>query len=172
MKTYPGLPGPGAPQLGAPMALADFMARAGADLGASGWLTVDQDMIDAFAQLTGDLQFIHVDPVRAAAEGPFGGTVAHGFLTLSLLPRLAMDVIRPVEGIAAKVNYGFDKIRFLAPVPAGARIRGHFLRDKVEERTPGRLSILTTVTLEIEGASRPGLSAQWLSMWTLAEATA
>ena len=98
--------------LDGPMPLAEFMASAGAEVGVSDWVEVGQDMIDAFAQLTGDLQFIHVDPARAAAEGPFGGAVAHGFLTLSLLSRLGQDVIRPVEGVAAKVNYGFDKVRF------------------------------------------------------------
>jgi acyl dehydratase len=169
MKDFPGLPGPGAPTIGAPMALADFMASAGVDLGVSGWVRVDQDMIDAFAQLTGDLQFIHIDPVRAAAEGPFGGAVAHGFLTMSLLPRMVVEVIRPVEGIAAKVNYGFDRVRFLSPVPSGARIRARVRRESVEEKKPGRLSILHTITAEIEGQDRPALSAEWLSLWTLAE---
>jgi acyl dehydratase len=172
MQAFAGLPVPDAPRVLAPMALADFLASAGADLGASGWITVGQDMIDAFAQLTGDMQFIHVDPARAAAEGPFGGTVAHGFLTLSLLPRMAFDVIPPVEGIAARVNYGFDKIRFLAPVPAGARLRARFVRESVQERKPGQLAILTSVAVEIEGGERPALSAQWLSMWTLAEGAA
>jgi acyl dehydratase len=167
MKAFPGLPGPGAPTIGAPMALTEFMAGVGTDLGVSGWVAVDQDLIDAFAQLTGDLQFIHVDPARAAAEGPFGGAVAHGFLTLSLLPRMVMEVIRPVEGIAAKVNYGFDRVRFLSPVPSGARIRARVRRESAEEKKPGRLSILHTVTVEIEGKDRPAVSAEWLSLWTL-----
>ncbi len=167
MQAFPGLPGPGAPSIGAPMALAEFMAGVGTEIGVSGWVEVSQPMIDAFAQLTGDLQFIHVDPARAAAEGPFGGAVAHGFLTLSLLPRMAMEVLRPVEGVAAKINYGFDRVRFLAPVPAGARIRTRVRRDSAEEKKPGRLSVLHTVTVEIEGVDRPALSAEWLSLWTL-----
>ncbi|MGG7568114.1 MaoC family dehydratase [Rhodovulum sp. DZ06] len=169
MKTFDGLPSPGAPlDPGPAMPLEEFMASAGAT-GVSDWVEVSQDMIDAFAQLTGDLQFIHVDPARAEAEGPFGGAVAHGFLTLSLLSRLGQAVIRPVEGIASKINYGFDKIRFLAPVPSGARVRGRFTRVSIAEDKPGRLAITHLVEVEIEGQEKPALSAEWLSKWILAE---
>src|SRR5215470_14779507 len=108
--------------------LVDFRARVGEEIGLSGWLTVDQARIDAFADATEDHQFIHVDPAGAAAAG-FGGTIAHGFLSLSLLSRMAADAFLLPDNLKMAINYGFDRVRFLAPVRAGKRVRGRFTLD-------------------------------------------
>src|SRR5580698_2579435 len=105
------------------MRIDEYIARAGGEIGLSRWFTIDQKRIDAFAEITEDRQFIHVDP-EAAKASPFGETIAHGFLTLSMLSALAMDALPAIEGRAMGVNYGFEKLRFLSPVPVGARIRG------------------------------------------------
>ena len=141
-------------------------ARVGEELGVSGWLCVDQSIIDAFAVATGDHQFIHVDPVRAAAT-PFGGTVAHGFLTLSLLPRLAAAALPVLEGRTLSINYGFDRIRFIAPVRAGANIRAHFVLLGIEERSPREILSRYAVSVEIEGEAKPALAAEWLTLAVL-----
>jgi len=126
------------------------------------WFTVDQGRIDAFADATEDHQWIHVDPERAAS-GPFGATIAHGFLTLSLLPHLASALVE-VDGVAMAMNYGMDKVRFLAPVTAGSRIRATTEITGAEETRSGvRLS--STVTVEIEGADKPALVAQTLALY-------
>ena len=135
----------------------------GTELGVSPWVAVGQDLIDDFARVTGDDQFIHVDPVRARAESPYGGTIAHGFLTLSLLPVMARQVLPRTQGTRARINYGFDKIRFLAPVPAGARVRARFRLLAAEPRRPGELTLKYEVTLELEGGTQPALVAEWLS---------
>ena len=109
----------------AAISLADMAARTGQDIGTSRWFTVDQAMIDGFADVTHDHQFIHVDPA-AAAQTPFGGTIAHGFLTLSLLSAMVYDAVPPIEGVTMGVNYGFDRVRFVSPVKVDARVRGHF----------------------------------------------
>ena len=129
----------------------------------SDWLPVTQSMIDAFADATGDRQFIHVDPVRAAAT-PFGGTIAHGFLTLSLLPLLAQtaDLPRPA-GVRMGINAGAERLRFLAPVRSGARVRGRFRLLAFEARPPGQYRQATEVTVEIEGQDKPALVAEWLT---------
>ncbi|MCV6587324.1 MAG: MaoC family dehydratase [Marinibacterium sp.] len=145
------------------ISLSDFRARVGQDLGVSGWVVVDQPRINAFADATDDHQFIHVDPARAA-ETPFGGPIAHGFLTLSLLVPLARDAVPGIEGRKMAVNYGFDKIRFLAPVPAGARIRGRFRLLEVTQRAPGQVQTRTDVTVEIDGNDTPALIAEWLGL--------
>lgn len=133
----------------------------------SDWLTVDQAMIDRFADVTGDHQFIHVDPVAAAAT-PFGGTVAHGFLTLSLLPRLYAGIGRAdIPGIRMRVNYGLDGLRFVAPVRSGSRVRGVFTLASIEEKRPGQYQQATTCTVEIEGSDKPALVATWLSQFFL-----
>lgn len=144
------------------MTLEALRARAGEELGVSGWVPVMQEAIDTFAALTGDDQFIHVDPVRAA-ETPFGGTVAHGFLTLSLLSRFAREARPRLEGMRMSVNYGFDRVRFVAPVPAGARLRGRFRLTRVEDSGPGEVTLHWRVTVEIEGADRPALAADWIT---------
>jgi acyl dehydratase len=116
------------------IALEDYRKLLNGDVLTSNWLTVDQSMIDTFADATRDHQFIHVDPVRAAAETPFGGTIAHGFLTLSLLSTLAFDIMPGVHGTRMGVNYGFEKVRFMSPVKSGARVRGKFRLVGLVER--------------------------------------
>jgi acyl dehydratase len=142
--------------------LARMRALVGHETGVSDWLTVGQERIDAFADLCGDHQFIHVDPVRAAGT-PMGGTVAHGFLTLSLLSCLAAGARPRIEGTRHSVNYGFDRLRFVAPVPAGARIRARFTLAALDETRPGEVSLAWDVSVEIEGGERPALAARWLT---------
>ena len=139
--------------------------RIGQELGVSDWVTVDQDMIDKFAEAMGDHQFIHVD-VEKAKMTPFGGTIAHGFLTLSLLPRLAAeaDMPRP-EGVKMGVNYGGNKVRFLTPVKSGSRVRGRFKLLDIEEKRPGQWQQTQEFTVEIEGESKPALIAEWISQF-------
>ena len=135
----------------------------GHDLGTSDWVVVDQAKIDAFAGATGDHQFIHVDPV-AAATSPFGGTIAHGFLTLSLLAVLLPKRAIVLEGIKMGVNYGFEKVRFLAPVRSGKRVRARHKLLKFEDKGSGRYLTTTEVTVEIEGEDKHALIAEWLGM--------
>jgi acyl dehydratase len=135
----------------------------GEEVGVSGWLTIDQRRIDEFAEATEDRQFIHVDPA-AAARTPFGGTIAHGFLSLSMLSRMAAEAMLVPENIKMAVNYGLDRVRFIAPVKNGRRIRGRFRLDSVEEKAPGQLLLRHTVTVEIEGEDKPALTAQWLGL--------
>jgi len=143
--------------------LAEIRARIGTEVGVSSWLTVDQARIEAFADATDDHQFIHVDP-EAAAKTPFGGTIAHGFLTLSLLSRMAADAMLVPDGVRMGVNYGFDRVRFLAPVKSGKRVRGRFTLDSIEEKAPGQWLLRHTVTVEIEDEGKPALIAQWLGL--------
>ena len=124
---------------------------------------MDQQRIDEFADATEDRQFIHVDP-KGAAQTPFGGPIAHGFLSLSLLSRMGAEVMLLPEGLKMAVNYGFDRVRFLAPVKSGKRVRGHFTLDSVEEKAPGQLLMRHTVTVEIEDEDKPALSAEWLGL--------
>ena len=138
--------------------LSDFVGR---ELGVSDWLTVDQARIDAFAECTGDRQWIHVDPERAR-EGPFGTTIAHGFLTLSLLPKLREQIGVAPEGVAQVLNYGSDRVRFLTPVKAGDRIRVRVTLVSVEPKGPGRTLVKTENTVEIDGEDRPALVADTL----------
>ncbi|QBX36486.1 MaoC family dehydratase [Brevundimonas sp. S30B] len=139
----------------------------GQEVGLSRWITVDQDRIDAFARITEDEQFIHVDP-EAAKATPFGGTIAHGFLTLSLASAMSYDAVKPLDGVVMGVNYGFDKLRFLAPVPAGSRIRGRFKLLAAEDKGGGRWLLKHELTVEIEGADKPALIAEWLGMQMVA----
>jgi acyl dehydratase len=143
--------------------LDEIQSRVGTEVGTSGWLTVDQPRIDVFADATEDRQFIHVDPA-AAAQTPFGGTVAHGFLSLSLLSRMAAEAMLLPEGMKMAVNYGFDRVRFLAPVRAGKRVRGRFVLDSVTKKGPGQILMRHTVTVEIEGEDKPALTAEWLGL--------
>ncbi len=145
-------------------------ALIGTEIGVSNWITVDQAMIDAFAQTTQDDQWIHVDPVRAAAETPFGGTIAHGFLTLSLASRFAYDCFDTAPGQVMGINYGFNKLRFLTPVTAGARLRGRFILSSVAQRDATQLLRETTLIIEIEGVEAPALVAEWLGLTVFAEA--
>jgi acyl dehydratase len=141
----------------------EIKSRIGSEVGLSDWILVDQARIDAFADITEDRQFIHVDP-EAAAKTPFGGTVAHGFLTLSLLSRFAADSMLRPESIKMGVNYGFEKVRFLSPVRAGKRVRGRFTLASFEEKRPGQYQFTHTVTVEIEGEDKPALIADWIGM--------
>jgi acyl dehydratase len=141
----------------------DIRSRIGTEVGVSGWLTIGQDRIDAFADATEDRQFIHVD-ADAAAQTPFGGTVAHGFLSLSMLSRMGAEAMLIPDGLKMAVNYGLDRVRFIAPVRSGQRIRGHFILDSIEERAPGQLLVRHSVTVEIEGVDKPALTAQWLGL--------
>ena len=143
--------------------LDEIRSRAGTEIGLSSWLTVDQARIDAFAEATEDRQFIHTDPA-AAAQTPFGGTIAHGFLSLSLLSRMAADAMLIPEGVKMAVNYGLDRVRFLAPVRSGSRVRGRFTLDSIEEKAPGQLLMRHVVTVQIEGEDKPALTAVWLGL--------
>ena len=140
--------------------LRDFVGR---DLGVSGWLAVDQDRIDRFAEVTGDRQWIHVDAKRARRESPYGTTIAHGLLTLSLLPALRAEVGVVPGGVARVVNYGYDRVRFLSPVRSGARIRARVVLSGVEEKGEGVL-LHTANTVEVEGEDRPALVADALTL--------
>jgi acyl dehydratase len=148
------------------VSLETFRKLAGTELGPSGWLLIDQDRIDHFAEATEDHQFIHVDAERAAAT-PFGGTIAHGFLTLSLLSYLTGQYARLPEGLAMGVNYGSDKVRYLQPVRAGDRIRARSRILSVTERSPGHWLVRSAVTVEIEGESTPAMYAETLTLMIL-----
>ncbi|MEM9233690.1 MAG: MaoC family dehydratase [Pseudomonadota bacterium] len=137
--------------------------KIGTEIGVSDWLTVSQEMINQFADVTDDHQFIHVDPERAK-DTPFGGTIAHGFLTLSLLSTLAKDLDLQVPGMVAGVNYGFDKVRMVRPVPAGSEIRGRFILAEVSKKAPGQWLMRLETTVEVKGAERPAIKASWLIM--------
>ena len=143
--------------------LEEIHARIGTEIGKSDWITIDQARIDTFADITEDRQFIHVDP-EAAAATPFGGTIAHGFLTLSLLSRMAAEAMLIPDSIKMAVNYGLEQVRFLAPVLAGKRVRGRFTLDSVDEKGPGRVLMRHRVSVEIEGEEKPALTALWLGL--------
>jgi len=147
--------------------LAGLHGKIGSETGISRWFEITQARIDAFADVTEDWQFLHVDP-EAAKATPFGGTVAHGFLTLSMLSAIAYDALPRVEGTAMGVNYGFDKIRFVAPVRAGARIRGRFRLEALTQRSPIEWQMRNKVTVEIEGSEKPALIGEWLGLFVLA----
>lgn len=140
---------------------AEFEAMVGSEIGVSEWMTITQDQIDKFADCTHDHQFIHVDP-EAAAKTPFGSTIAHGFLTLSLLSAMVYQM-PSIEGVVMGVNYGMNKMRFVSPVKVGARVRGRFVLGKVDEIRPGEIQTTLNVTIEIEGQDKPALVAEWLS---------
>lgn len=141
----------------------ELQTKAGETIGTSEWLLVDQEMIDKFADATGDHQFIHVNPDMAKMT-PFGGTIAHGFLTLSLIPVLTekSDIERP-EGIRMALNYGGNRVRFLKPVRSGKRVRAHFKLLEMEEKKPNQWQQTVEITLEIEGEDKPGYVAEWIS---------
>ena len=143
--------------------LAEIRSRVGEEIGVSGWLTISQERIDEFAEATEDRQFIHVNPA-AAAHTPFGGTVAHGFLSLSMLSRMAAEAMLVPDSVRMAVNYGLDRVRFIAPVKSGKRIRGRFRLDSVDEKAPGQILLRHTVTVEIEGEDKPALTAEWLGL--------
>ena len=143
--------------------LDEIRAKVGSEIGVSPWIEIDQDAINTFAEVTGDHQFIHVDP-EAAAQTPFGGTIAHGFLTLSLLSQMAAPTILVPHTTRMVVNYGFEKVRFIAPVRSGKRVRGRFTLASAEEKKPGQWQFLHNVIVEIEGEERPALQADWIGL--------
>ena len=147
---------------GQAIAAGDLARRVGETF-VSDWFVVDQARIDAFAKVTEDEQFIHIDPERAATT-LFGGTVAHGFLTLSLLSAMAYSALPRIEGTAHGVNYGFDKVRFLNPVRAGSRVRARFTLRSVTARSARDWQLTYDVSVEIEGVEKPALAATWLTM--------
>ncbi len=136
----------------------------GQETGLSPWREVTQTMIDQFADATDDHQFIHCDPERAAAETPFGGTIAHGFLTLSLLSTFAYEAQPSLEGADIGINHGFDTVRFVAPVKTGSRIRARFKLAEAKIRPSGWVQVANDVSIEIEGSAKPALTARWLTL--------
>lgn len=141
----------------------EIRQKIGTEVGVSDWVLIDQSMIDRFADLTDDHQFIHVNP-ELAARTPFGGTIAHGFLVLSMLAKLGLSAQFAMRGVTMGVNYGFEKVRMIAPVPSGSRIRGRFVLKDMQERTPGQWLATLGVVVEIEGSDKPAILADWLSV--------
>jgi acyl dehydratase len=150
-----------------PISLESYQALLGQEIGVSSWHVVDQKRIDSYADVIEDHQFIHVDPEKAKST-PFGTTIAHGFLTMSLLSVMSYEVMPAIEGTAMGVNYGFDRLRFMSPVKSGKRVRGRFTLAKAELRRPKELQSTTHVVVEIEGEEKPALVADWLGLIYLA----
>ncbi|MGY3451884.1 MaoC family dehydratase [Bradyrhizobium sp. USDA 4353] len=146
-----------------PISLQSYQAMVGQEIGVSLWHVLDQQRIDTYADVIEDHQFIHVDP-EAAKATPFGTTIAHGFLTMSLLSVMSYEVMPAIEGTAMGVNYGFDKLRFISPVKSGKRVRGRFVLSEATLRKPGELQSRTNVTVEIEGEDKPALVADWIGL--------
>ena len=144
--------------------MASALQFVGRELGESGWVTIDQDRIDAFAACTGDRQWIHVDVERAKRESPFGGSIAHGYLTLSLVAAMVMELGVIPPDAATGLNYGLDKVRFIAPVKAGARVRTRANLVAVEPQGSGRVLLKLGCTLEIEGKTKPALVVELLCL--------
>jgi acyl dehydratase len=145
------------------MSLDEIKTHVGKEIGVSDWFLLDQKRINAFADLTEDHMFLHVNP-EAAKATPFGGTIAHGLLTLSMMPVMAYQAMPGVSGTKMGVNYGYNKVRFMAPVKSGKRIRGRFGVKAVEPQSGGRMQIVHDETIEIEGESKPALAAEWITM--------
>jgi acyl dehydratase len=148
---------------GATLTHADYEAVVGKEIGVSGWIDIDQARINAFADVTIDPQYIHVDP-EAASASAFGGTIAHGFLTLSLLSAMAQESLPTIRGTRAAVNFGFNNVRFIAPVRSGKRVRGRFVLKALTTRSPGVVQSTLAVTVEIEQEPKPALVAEWLTL--------
>ncbi len=145
------------------ISLSDLRKIVGTEVGVSDWIVVDQAKINAFADATDDHQFIHVDPERAR-ETPFGGTIAHGFLTLSLLSAMNFDCLPKIREQTMGINYGFDKVRFMSPVKAGKRIRGHFVLSEARLRGAGMMMLNYDISIEIENERKPALTAAWITI--------
>jgi acyl dehydratase len=140
--------------------------RLGQELAVSDWIEVTQQRIDRFAETTEDAQWIHVDPARARAEAPFDGTIAHGFLTLSLVSRLA-GLAMKINGVRMALNYGLNRVRFVSPVPAGSRLRGRFTPSGAESGGDGGVTVTWNVTIERERGDKPAVVAEWLVRYYL-----
>jgi len=147
-----------------PISLDAYQAMVGKEIGVSSWHLVDQPRIDTYADVIEDHQFIHVNPERAKKETAFGTTIAHGFLTMSLLSIMSYEVMPVIAGTTMGVNYGFDKLRFISPVRSGKRVRGRFVLAEAKLRKPNELQSRTNVTVEIEGEDKPALVADWLGL--------
>ncbi|EJN09954.1 acyl dehydratase [Bradyrhizobium sp. YR681] len=147
-----------------PISLDAYQAMVGKEIGVSSWHLIDQPRIDTYADVIEDHQFIHVDPERAKKETAFGTTIAHGFLTMSLLSIMSYEVMPVIAGTTMGVNYGFDKLRFISPVRSGKRVRGRFVLAEAKLRKPNELQSRTNVTVEIEGEDKPALVADWLGL--------
>lgn len=145
----------------------DIEKLVGQEVGVSDWLTIDQERVNGFADTTNDHNPLHVD-VDGAKDGPFGGTIAHGFLSLSLLSHFSYELELIPKGIAYGLNYGLDKVRFISPVPVGARVRNRMELIGVEDKGQGRKVLKTRNTIEIEGAEKPAMVAEWLGMYVKA----
>jgi acyl dehydratase len=146
-----------------PISLAAYQAMVGHEIGVSSWHLIDQSRINVYADVIEDHQFIHVDPARAK-DTPFGTTVAHGFLTMSLMSIMSYEVMPVIEGTKMGVNYGFDKLRFISPVKSGSRVRGRFTLAEAKLRKDKELQSRTNVTVEIEGEDKPALVADWIGL--------
>ena len=146
--------------------VAELKDYIGKELGRSEWLTIDQERINLFAEATGDYQFIHVDPVKAA-QTPFGGTIAHGFLSLSLIPKLMEDILVMPEGLKMVVNYGLDSVRFIQPVKVDSKVRLKVELSEVTEKKPGQWLLKAIATLEIDGMDKPAYVAESLFFYRL-----
>ena len=146
-----------------PITLEAYQALVGKEIGVSSWYLIDQPRIDTYADVIEDRQFIHVDPQKAK-ETAFGTTIAHGFLTMSLLSVMSYEVMPAVAGATMGVNYGFDKLRFISPVRSGKRVRGRFVLAEAKLRKPSEFQTRTNVTVEIEGEDKPALVAEWLGL--------
>ena len=144
--------------------ITDYTYLIGSEIGVSEWITVSQKMIDEFCDITGDYQFIHNDPERAASQTPFGGSIAHGFLSLSLASKFAIDTFPPEPGQLMGINYGLNKVRFLNPVKNGARIRGRFVMNRVTRKSEFKILRELGLTIEIENDPTPALYAEWLGL--------
>jgi len=148
------------------ISMEDLLVQVGGEPRYSRWYTLDQDRIDRFGDVTEDWQYIHVDAERASKTA-FGGTIAHGFLSLSMLSSMSYDSELPIEGTEMGINYGFNKIRFTSPVKSGARVRAKFVTKAVDQKTANSVLITRSVTVEIENESRPALTAEWLGYTVL-----
>jgi len=144
--------------------LEDYNSLVGSEIGHSDWITISQKMIDDFCDVTGDYQFIHNDPGRAASETPFGGSIAHGFLTLSLITKMYKDTTPIIEGHELVINYGLNRVRFLAPVPSGSRIRGRITLGKVEPRGENKILTENKIIVEIEDSEKPAMLGTWVTL--------
>ncbi|MCJ8322970.1 MAG: MaoC family dehydratase [Rhizobiales bacterium] len=150
------------------VSLTELESQNGQEVGISEWIEIPQSMIDRFAKATLDDQFIHLDSARARAETFLDGSIAHGFLTLSLSSKMAMQCLPHIKNSVMTFNYGCDKLRFINPVYAGSRVRGRYLQTKIERKSDKQLIVHHTLTVEIEAKTRPALVAEWQTMYFMA----
>lgn len=143
--------------------ISTFRTHVGQEIGVSSWIDVDQARIDDFARVTLDEQYIHVDPVRAPFSS-FGGTIAHGFLILSLLSAMGFEALPSIEGATTSVNYGFGQIRFLTPVPSGRGVRGRFTLKSIDEKRAENWLMTLAVMIEVQNQSKPAVAAEWMTL--------